>query len=115
MLSCGAEAWGFRGDLWTCARVAAILRWQFGVHYHKAHVSRLLKQLGWTPQKPKPRATQRDEQAIQDFRQTLWPQLKKAWDEDRNIVFADECGFYPISGVVRTYAPRGDRPILHAS
>src|SRR5581483_2080424 len=48
MLSSGAEAWGFGGDLWTCARVADILRWQFGVHYHKAHVSRLLKQLGWT-------------------------------------------------------------------
>lgn len=45
MLSHGAEAWGFRGAVWTAARVAQVLRWQFGVHYHKAHVTRLLKQL----------------------------------------------------------------------
>jgi transposase len=34
MLSHGAEAWGFRGELWTSARVACVLRWQFGVSYH---------------------------------------------------------------------------------
>src|SRR5207253_3024998 len=29
MLCQGAPAWGFRGEVWTCARVATILRWQF--------------------------------------------------------------------------------------
>src|ERR1051326_2659302 len=27
----GAEAYGFRGDVWTCARIAKVLRWEFSV------------------------------------------------------------------------------------
>jgi transposase len=77
MLSHGAEAWGFRGELWTSARVALVLRWQFGVSYHKAHVTRLLKQLQWSPQLPIERAIQRDEVAIERFRLERWPALKK--------------------------------------
>lgn len=63
-LSHGAEAYGFRGEVWTCARVAAVIKQEFGVSYHKAHVSRLLKVLEWTPQKPIERAKQRDEAEI---------------------------------------------------
>ena len=45
LLSHGAEAYGFRGEMWTCARVAAVLWEEFGVSYHKAQISRLLKRL----------------------------------------------------------------------
>ena len=76
-LSHGAEAYGFRGELWTCARVAKVIEWEFGVSYHKAHVSRLLKELEWTPQKPIQRAVQRDEIQIADWRTRVWPELKK--------------------------------------
>src|SRR6266702_2171947 len=48
----GAEAYGFRGDVWTCARIAQVIQREFGVSYHKDHVSRLMKDLGWTPQIP---------------------------------------------------------------
>src|SRR5512135_2033883 len=41
----GAEAYGFRGDVWTCGRVAGVLREEFGVLYRKSQVSRLLKRL----------------------------------------------------------------------
>lgn len=77
LLSHGAEAYGFRGDVWTCARVAAVLREEFGVSYHKAHVSKLLKALNWTPQMPIERAEQRDEAAIEHWRSKVWPKLKK--------------------------------------
>jgi transposase len=76
-LSHGAEAYGFRGELWTCARVATVIQEEFGVVYHKAHVSRLLKALTWTPQLPLDRATQRDEVAIEQWRTEVWPRLKK--------------------------------------
>src|SRR5262245_26792222 len=42
-LSHGAEAYGFRGDVWTCARVAWVIEQEFGVSHHHDHVSRLLK------------------------------------------------------------------------
>jgi transposase len=43
LLAQGAPAHGFRGDVWTCQRVAEMIRKEFGVSYHPAHVSRLLK------------------------------------------------------------------------
>jgi len=109
----GAEAYGFRGEVWTCARIAEILREELGVVYHPGHVSRLLKQLEWTPQLPITRAVQRDEQAIQHWRQRVWPRLRtQARRERRTLVFTDESGFYLLPGVVRTYAPMGVTPVL---
>jgi transposase len=37
---------------------------------------------------------------------------KKAKDEGRTIVFIDESGFYLLSAIVKTYAPRGQTPVL---
>ena len=50
LLSHGAEVWDFRGEVWTCARVAAVIQEEFGVRYSPSRVSRLLKALEWTPQ-----------------------------------------------------------------
>ncbi len=110
----GAEAYGFRGEVWTCARVAKVIKEEFGVSYHKGHVSRLLKGLHWTPQMPIARAIQRDEQEIERWRVEVWPQLKaEARRERRTLVFVDESGFYLLPGKVKTYAPEGHTPILH--
>lgn len=76
-LSHGAEAYGFRSQLWTCARVARLITQEFGVSYHRAHVSRLLRALEWTPQKPIERASQRDEARILEWRAETWTELKK--------------------------------------
>lgn len=76
-LSHGAEAYGFRGDVWTCPRVRKVIEWEFGVSYHKSHVARLLKELKWTPQLPVERATQRDEVAIAEWRCDVWKEMKK--------------------------------------
>jgi transposase len=60
VLSQGAEAYGFRGEFWTRARVATVMWEACGVSSHKAHVSRLLKALQWTPPLPMERAAQTD-------------------------------------------------------
>jgi transposase len=109
----GPEAYGFRGDVWTCARVARVIEEEFGVHYHKDHVGKLLKELRWTPQVPIKRAIQRDEAAIERWRGDVWPELqRRARRERRTLVFEDESGFYLLPGVVRTYAPEGLTPVL---
>jgi transposase len=77
LLAQGAEAYGFRGDVWTCERVAIVIRKEFGVSYHPAHVSRLLKALRQSLQKPQRRANQRDEEAIERWKEERWPSLKK--------------------------------------
>jgi transposase len=111
----GPEAYGFRGAVWTCARVAKVIEQEFGVSYHKGHVARLLKELNWTPQIPIRRATQRDEAAIEHWRGEVWPELlKRSRRERRVLVFVDESGFYLLPGVVKTYAPEGRTPALRA-
>lgn len=109
----GPEAYGFRGQVWTCARVAKVIEWEFGVRYHKDHVGRILRGLHWTPQQPIKRAIQRDEAAIDRWRAEVWPDLlRRARRERRALVFEDESGFYLLPSVVRTYAPEGLTPVL---
>ena len=110
----GAEAYGFRGDVWTCGRVARVIAEEFGVAYSKSQVSRLLKGLGWTPQVPITRALQRDEEAIARWRIQAWPALwQRVRRERRTLVFVDESGFDLLPGVVKTYAPEGETPVVH--
>ena len=111
----GAEAYGFRGEVWTCARIAQVIEEEFGVRYHKGHVGKLLRELGWTPQVPIRRALQRDEEAIRRWRTEVWPELRRqARHERRVLVFVDESGFYLLPGLVRTYAPEAHTPVLRA-
>ena len=113
-LAHGAEAYGFIGEVWTCARVSQVIEEEFGVAYHKSQVSRLLKKLHWTPQMPIRRAIQRDESAIERWRAEVWPELRmRARRERRVLVFEDESGFYLLPGLVRTYAPEGWTPVVH--
>ena len=74
LLAQGAESFGFRSDIWTCERIATVIRRTFGVSYHPAHVTRILKQCGWSLQKPVRRAAQRDEEAI-----ALWKEERLPW------------------------------------
>jgi transposase len=112
-LAHGAEAYGFVGEVWTCARVGQVIEEEFGVAYHKSHVSRLLKKLHWTPQMPIARAAQRDEEEIERWRVEVWPRLQtQARRERRSLIFVDESGFYLLPGRVKTYAPEGHTPIL---
>jgi transposase len=109
----GAEAYGFRGDVWTCDRVAQVILEEFGVHYHKGHVARLLQEIGWTPQVPITRAIQRDEEEIQRWRDEVWPELKRrATRERRRLVFVDESGFYLLPSVVKTYGLKAHTPVV---
>jgi hypothetical protein len=90
-----------------------MIEMEFGVHYHKDHVSRLMKELGWTPQVPNTRAIQRDEGAIKHWRLETWPALQRqASKERRTLVFVDESGFYLLPGIVRTYGPKGQTPVI---
>ena len=68
---------GYRTDLWTCRRVAEVIAKKFGVTYHRAHVWKILRGLGWTPQKPEQRARERNETDIRRWRDHEWPRIKR--------------------------------------
>lgn len=77
LLKRGAQAYGFVGDVWTQARIASVIKREFGVNYHVDHIGRLLRSIGWSVQKPIERATERDDAAIERWRAEKWPALKK--------------------------------------
>jgi transposase len=73
----GAKDAGFPTDLWTCPRVAKFILLYFGIRYHVDHIGRLLRSLGWSPQRPQRRAIERDEKEIQRWAKEEWPRIKK--------------------------------------
>ena len=73
----GAQAAGFAYDLWTCPRIAQLISREFGIRYHVAHIGRLLRGMGWSPQRPTRQARERDEQKIQRWTKADWPRIKK--------------------------------------
>ncbi len=77
LLRQGPLAAGFATDLWTLERVAQVIKKRFGIEYHPSHVWRILRDLGWSPQKPDRRARERNEEAIAAWRDETWPQIKK--------------------------------------
>jgi transposase len=73
----GPEALGYATSLWTSQRVAHLIEQECGVRYTTTHVWRLLKQLGWSCQRPVGRSLERDEEAIRRWKKRRWPELKK--------------------------------------
>jgi len=76
-LLAGALQAGFATELWTVKRVRAVIQREFGVQYSHTGCWELLRSLGFSPQKPEKRATQRNEPAIAEWKRKTWPALKK--------------------------------------
>lgn len=77
LLSAGPDAAGLSGQLWTGRLVAELIQREFGVTYNSRYLPTLLKSLGWSVQKPRRQAVERDEAAIADWTAKDWPRIKK--------------------------------------
>lgn len=73
----GPEALGYTTSLWTSARVAHLIETECGVRYPPGHAWRILRQLGWSCQRPAGRALERDEKKIRRWKRQRWPEIKK--------------------------------------
>jgi transposase len=73
----GTRHWGYALAGWTGPLARDLIRRLFGVQYHVNYIGTLLRQLGWSPQKPEHRARERNERAIARWRRDTWPRLKK--------------------------------------
>lgn len=73
----GPEAAGYATSLWTCRRIVDLIRQHFHVVYHPDHVGRLLRACGFSPQRPQPRAKERDDQRVRDWIRVDWARVKK--------------------------------------
>lgn len=73
----GPEALGYATGLWTSWRVAHLIEQECGVQYHPSQAWRILRQLGWSCQRPTGRALERDEEALRRWKKERWPEIKK--------------------------------------
>jgi transposase len=73
----GPEAAGYRTSWWTCRRIVDLIRHHFHVRYHPDHVGRLLRACGFSPQRPQPRAKERDDRRIREWLHRDWARVKK--------------------------------------
>jgi transposase len=115
LLVAGALQAGFATELWTVKRVRSVIAHEFGVEYSPTGCWELLRDLGFSPQKPEKRATQRNEPAIAQWKVKTWPGPKNARCEGRTIVFKDESGLSERCPVTTTWAKRGHTPVIQQS
>lgn len=74
----GAVAHGFAGNLWTLDRITEVIWRLTGVRHHPVQVWRILTQrLGWSLQRPRRRASERDQAAIDHWLAVEWPRIKR--------------------------------------
>jgi len=112
----GPKAHGWPNDLWTCRRIAELIRRRFGISYHPDHVGRLLHaRLRWSCQKPQRRARERSDAAIDFWVHHEFPRIvEEARQRGAHLAFVDESGYFLLAAVRRTWGPQGDMPILPA-
>ena len=73
----GALHWGFTVDRWTAQRIADVCQRVTGIDFHPDHIRKLMRELGFSPQKPQRKALERDESAIAAWLETTHPEIIK--------------------------------------
>src|SRR6187401_2574761 len=94
LLAKGAKAHGWHNELWTAARVARLIERTFDIDYHPEHVRKVLKRrLGWTSQKPRRKARERDDKEVARWVGDEFPRIvREAWQRSAYLAFLDESG-----------------------
>lgn len=77
VLQRGAPAYGYFGDYWTLDRIGQVIRQLFKVRCHPSTVWHILDRMGWSCQRPQRRPFQRNEAAIQQWKDEILPEIKK--------------------------------------
>jgi transposase len=106
----------FSFALWTRPMISVLIKRQFGIKFSKASVGRLLHQLGFTCQKPLYRAYQRDAELVKQWKEQVFPEIKKrAKKEGAKIYFQDESGVRSDFHAGTTWALRGQTPVVEST
>jgi transposase len=113
----GPEANGFDCGVWTSAMLVELIWRRFGVGYNPRYLSRLLGKLGLSYQKARFVSDRQDDPGYERARQVwveqTWPSiLKQAQARGAVILFADEVSFALWGSLSRTWAPRGQQPVV---
>ena len=99
--------------LWTGRAVRDLIALRFGKQLGLSTVQLYLQRWGMTPQKPLARARERQPAAIAAWLETAYPAIaKRAKSEGAVIYWGDETGISNQDQIGRSYAPRGQTPVV---
>jgi transposase len=102
--------------LWTLSLIGEVIHRQFGIGLTKPSIARIMRILGYTPQKPLYRAWQQDPVWVERWQTEEFPALKaEARRVGAVIFFGDEAGIRSDHHAGRTWAPYGQTPVIKAT
>jgi transposase len=103
----------FEFGLWTRKMVRELISRKFGIDYSEQNVGRILKMLGFSPQRPVYQALERDEEKRRIWQEETFPAIReRAEKEGARIFFADEAGCRTDYHAGTTWAPTGQTPVV---
>ena len=106
----------FEFALWTRAMIRTLINEKYGIHFSLTSVGRLLAQLGLTCQKPLLRAFQQNPSLVQKWLKEEYPAIhNRAKRVGAEIFFADEAGVRSDFHSGRTWAPKGQTPVVRVT
>ena len=106
----------FGPALWTLGLVTELVERLYQVVLHKTTVSRILHNLGLSPQKPVRRAFQRDELECLLWMEHEFPRIvKEAHRRQSTLLFQDEAGIHEDGPVGTTWGTKGETPVAEGS
>jgi transposase len=99
--------------LWTREMVREVIRREFDVRLSAVSVGRLLRKLGLSPQRPRWLATQQNPEAVEQWKNETFPQIRaEAAATGGTVWFADEAGVRSDYHSGTTWAPKGRTPVV---
>lgn len=102
--------------LWTREAVQQLILERFEISLSRWQVGRYLKSWGYTPQKPIRKAFEQKPEQVREWLDKEYPAIKKrAAKEKGTIYFGDETGMRSDHQAGRSYAPKGETPIITAT
>lgn len=106
----------FEFGLWTLSLIAALIERQFGKKLALSGVSRIMKLLGFTAQKPLYQAWQQDATLVRQREFDTFPAIRaEARAVGATIYLADESGIRSDYHTGTTWAPQGSTPVVEVT
>jgi transposase len=102
--------------LWTSRAVRELIERRLGKRLGPTAVQLYLQRWGLTPQKPLVRAKQRQPAAIAAWLETSYPAIARRARVARAVIYwGDETGISNQDQIGRSYAPKGQTPVVRRS
>jgi transposase len=99
--------------LWTREAVQQLILEKYDIELSRWQVGRYLKSWGYTPQKPITKAFEQNPERVKEWLEKEYPAIKKrAVKENAVIYFEDEVGMRSDHQAGKSYAPKGQTPVI---